>query len=208
MIVSIEDPDTLSEDFSVHAAMMEHSSGYFNGLLQNATATNGIFHFKPGFRNGVNQFSFRLVLDFIYTGRPCISAPDMAHVAKWSADDGTLNELEVSVLIAADFFGVEDMVLAYTQLFQQRLTCDCVVYKLACICRVPGLLDARAAAVEHIVDNLQHVQVRVLMVRCLCAELTCGVQGWICGDSRLSKETLRDIVLALAAKSGVARDRP
>lgn len=160
MIVKIKHPEQQTEDFSVHAAMMEHSCEYFHGLLPNASPTDGIFHFTPGFRNGVDKFSFRLVLDFIYTGRPCISALDMAQVAKWSIDDGSFHELEVSVLIAADFFGVEDMVLAYTQLFQQRLTCDCVVHKLASICRVPGLLDAQAAAVEYIVENLAHVQVR------------------------------------------------
>lgn len=168
MIVSIEEIDEEREDFSVHASMMEHSSGYFNSLLKHESRTDGIFNIKLLWKTGVSKFSFRLVLDFIYTGLPCISAEDMISVARWDPADGDLTELEISVLIAADFFGVEDMVLAYSQLFQQRLTFDSVVYKLASICRVPGLLDARAAAVGYIVDNLQHVQVRLIASRAVC----------------------------------------
>lgn len=158
--MTIEGPECDNTDFRAHACVLEHSCEYFRGLLADAKKKSGMFRFKLGGDSMIHKASFRIVLDFIYSGEPIICERYTMQVAQWTADDECFSDLEMDILKAADFLGHEDMVCAYTKLFRQRLTVECVVYKLGHICRIPGLMEARAAAVDYILEHIVELKVR------------------------------------------------
>jgi hypothetical protein len=76
------------EVFNVHSVVMRHGSEYFRGLLTNAAGRGGKakakFHFSLNDKDSmsIGPRSFRVVLDFIYTGHAIVGASELKAVGQ------------------------------------------------------------------------------------------------------------------------------
>jgi hypothetical protein len=153
------------EVFNVHSVVMRHGSEYFRGLLANAAGRGGKakakLHFSLSDKDSfsIGHRSFRVVLDFIYTGHAIVSASELKAVGQWP-DNWSDQSILAAVLMVADYMSLDSMVDAYTQLFKQRLTPETVVAGLGLIGNVDGLHAARKAAMVYFVANVPLMKVR------------------------------------------------
>ena len=152
--------------FKMHSCVMRVGCDYFRGLLENARLDNGRFVFvlRKCDQNPVGPQAFRAALDYIYTDKPTMHAPDLFALGQYGDDIYVWKPyaVVVDVLKTADFLLIEPMVNAYTQLLQHILTPETVVDVLELLENIPGLHQAREVATEYFVKNAGAVQVREL----------------------------------------------
>ena len=147
--------------FKVHSCVMRSGSEYFRGMMANAVRRGGKMHLALSQDNcsSLDCRSFRVVLDFIYTGHAIVSAAELKAVGQWTVEWTDLSIL-VDVLLVADYLSVEPMLEAYTEQFKRRLTPATVLEGLRLVGDVFGLHAAREAAIEFFVANVDLVEVR------------------------------------------------
>jgi hypothetical protein len=147
--------------FKVHSCVMRSGSDYFRGMLANAVRRAGKFHFALSHENSTSLDcrSFRVVLDFIYTGQAIMSAAELKAVGQWTLEWTDLSIL-VDVLLVADYLVLEPMLEAYTEQFKRRLTPATVLEGLRLVGDVFGLHAATKAAIQYYVANVADVPVR------------------------------------------------
>lgn len=163
------------QEFKLHAAVMSNGSRYFATALGTPhfscawnKKTDGKYFLKFDSDFVEVQFvrqAFNMVVDFIYSGSATVSEAETIEMTGWTEETGPFMHLECDILKLADFFQMDWMLSVYTTIFQKRLTPTTVLEKLSYVCQVPGLKEARRAAIDYLVENIAAVQVDLLAVR-------------------------------------------
>ena len=145
--VSIE-----GEHFHLHSLVASTMCERFRRILCHATKIDGVFIINFT-EKSLTAKGFRAVVDWMYTRSPPISMIDVIQKTDWKHQDGPFMALSYDIMRAADYFGLDEMLKAYSGYFTTMITNANAIENLKLYSAIPGLHAMRDFIVEYVVAN-------------------------------------------------------